>query len=441
MKHKLAGIIPAMLLVSIGLKAQEVKVLSLQEAINLSISNSKILQHNKAKIEEATAFVKENEDKRLPGASVYGSYLRLSSAKIDLKNKPSGSGGSNESPNVSQAIYGIANISLPLFAGGRIRYGVESARLLQKASLLDAESQKDEVIQTTIEAFANLFKANTALRLVKENLQQSQQREKELTVLEKNGLLSRNDLLKAQLQSSNIELNLLDADNNLQMAGLNMNLLLGLPANTQLALDTNGIEKKEDSRPMEELIGLALKERKDIAALDLRRKAAETNSRIIRAEKLPAIQLTGGYIAADIPNVLTVTNAVNIGLGISYDIGSMWKNRSKIMQAESRVKQVRISESLLDDKVRLQVSQQYLSVLSYRKKIEVYSKAREQAEENYRIVNNKFDNNLATVSDLLEADVAKLQATLSHTLARADAFVAYHKLLQSAGLLSAELKK
>jgi outer membrane protein TolC len=56
-------------------------------------------------------------------------------------------------------------------------------------------------------------------------------------------------------------------------------------------------------------------------------------------------------------------------------------------------------------------------------------------------VKNKFDNSLATTSDLIDADIAQLQAKLSYTLARADAFVAYHKLLQSAGLLSAELKK
>ena len=71
----------------------------------------------------------------------------------------------------------------------------------------------------------------------------------------------------------------------------------------------------------------------------------------------------------------------------------------------------------------------------------MYFKAVQQAEENYRIVKNKFDNSLATTTDLLDADVAQLQSRLSYTLARADAFVAYNKLLQTAGLLSTELKK
>jgi outer membrane protein TolC len=91
--------------------------------------------------------------------------------------------------------------------------------------------------------------------------------------------------------------------------------------------------------------------------------------------------------------------------------------------------------------VHRQVNKNYFDLLSSRKKIEVLRVSVQQAEENYRIVKNKFDNSLATTTDLLDADIAQLQARLSYTLSRADAFVAYHKLLQTSGLLSTELKK
>jgi len=217
--------------------------------------------------------------------------------------------------------------------------------------------------------------------------------------------------------------------------------LLGLPTTTELVLDTANIEKKDDPRVLDDYLKAALSNRKDIAAIDLRKKAAESGVKSIKGETYPGIALTGGYIAADIPNVLSVTNAVNIGVGVSYNIGSLWKNKSKVQQAEARVKQLTISESLLDDNIRLQVNKSYLNLLSNRKKIEVYAKAVEQAQENYRIVKNKYNNSLATTTELLDADIAQLQARLSYTLARADAFVAYHKLLQTAGVLSTELKK
>lgn len=423
-----------------NLLAQDKKKLGLQEAIDLGIKSSKQLKISQSKIDEATAALQEAMERKLPNASASASYLRLNSANIDLKSSNNnGNAGSN--PNVNQVFYGMVNLSMPIYSGGKIRYGIRSAELLKKAIELDAEIYKDEIIQNTIEAFANLFKAGSQVRLIRENLASARQRVKDLTNLEKNGLLARNDLLKAELQASTVELNLLDAENNRDFANLNMNLMLGLPSETLLALDTAGIEKAYDTRVMDDFIRAAMQNRKDKAATELRRQSAQTGVLSAKAEALPSIQLTGGYIAADIPNLLTVTNAVNIGLGVSYNIASLWKNKSKVKQAESRVQQIQYNEELLDDRIRLQVSRDYLNVISNRKKVEVYAKALEQATENERIVKNKFNNSLATTQELLDADVALLQSKLSYTLAKADQFVAYNKLLQSSGILAHELQK
>lgn len=431
------------LLMLCGLKtySQEKKTLQLQEAIELSVKNSKQLKANQAKIEEAVAAVDEAKEKKLPNASVSGSYLRLNSANISMKSQNSGGSGNGGEPKVNQLAYGLLNVSQPLYQGGRIRYGIESAEFLRKAVSLDAEVAKEEIVQNTIEAYANLFKAHTAVKLMNENLATSRERVRELSNMEKNGLLARNDLLKAQLQASNVELSLLDAQNNEQVAMVNMNLMLGLPTETELVLDTNGIQRKNDDRVLEDYIKLAASNRKDIAATDIRKKAAETGIKIAKSDMYPSLNLTGGYIAADIPNFFSITNALNIGVGVSYNIGSLWKTKSKIKQSEARVKQIEASEAQLDDAIRLQVNRSYLSLISSRKKIDVNAIAVVQAEENYRIVKNKFDNSLATTTELLEADVAQLQARMAYTLSRADAFVAYHKLLQTTGTLSTEFLK
>ena len=423
----------------VKVSAQE-KTITLNDAISLSLQNSKQLKISQAKIEAANAQLKQAEQKRLPDANVITAYSRLISGNFDLKSNGSNGGGQSP-PKVTDAVYGILNASLPVYTGGRISYGIESSKYLEQAAKLDAESNKDEVIQNTIEAFANLFKAGSAVRLVKENLTQSQERTRELSNLEKNGLLARNDLLKAELQTSNTELNLVDAENNLQLANINMDLMLGLPTATTLILDTSGIEKKDDKRTLDDFFNAAINNRKDIAALDLRKKAAESGVKAVKGEKLPAVSITGGYLAADIPKFISITNVFNLGVGVSYNLGSLWKNKAKEKEARAKVNEFTATQALMNDNMQMQVSKSYLSLLSSRKKIEVYAKAVEQATENYRIVKNKFGNSLATTSDLLDADVAKLQATLSYTLARADAFVAYNKLLQSAGLLANEIKK
>lgn len=422
----------AVLLVS-SVMAQERKPLGLKEAIDLSIKNSKQLKISSAKIEEANATLKESENRKLPDASVSGSYLRLGTANIDVKKQNNNGSNNGESPKVSQAAYGILNASLPIYAGGRIRYGIESSRYLAQAVKLDADNEKDEVIENTIEAYVNLYKAKTAVDLVNENLAQAEQRLKDLRNLEKNGLLARNDLLKAELQVSNTELSLLDVENNWQFANVNMNLMLGLPEKTIIFPDSSLLQQNLSVNTLDDYVQSAITNRRDIAAIDLRKQAAQTGVKAVKAEYYPSIQLTGGYIAANIPNVLTITNATNIGLGVAYSIGSLWKTKAKIQGAEARARQLVASEELLNDSIRLQVNRAYLNWLSSQKKIEVYAKAIDQANENYRIVKNKYNNSLATTSDLLEADVAQLQARLNYTSARADAVVIYNQLLLASG--------
>jgi outer membrane protein TolC len=444
MKHRV-GLknLLSILILMIGLgsvKAQEVRRLSLPEAISLSIKNSKQLKGSEARIEQATAELKQAVQSRLPDAKVSGAYMRVNNPIVDFKIKSSNSGGGGNtndgnSTKVSQAAYGMANVSLPLFTGGKIRYGIESSRFLEQATRLDAENDREAVILNTIDAYNNLFKAKAAVTIVDSSLAEARERVKQYTRLEQNGVLARNDLLKAQLQESNTELSLLDAQNNARLANINMNLMLGLPDNTELLADTASFNSLNDSRTIADYLQLAYQNRKDLSALDLRKKAAETAVKSTRADLLPNLALTGGYVALDVPHALTVYNAVNIGLGVQYNIASLWKN-GKIDQAKARVKEVEANKEALNDAIKLQINQAYQNYLSSQKKIDVYHTAIAQAEENYKVNLNKFNNGLATVTDVLDADVARLQARLNFAFAKTDTYVAYSRLLHTAGLLN-----
>ncbi|MES2704209.1 MAG: TolC family protein [Bacteroidota bacterium] len=435
---KAAGIAALLLLAGQGAMAQ-VKQLSLAQAMELSLQNSKQLKLSNAKVEEAVANTREMWNNHLPDVKVTGTYMRLNNPDVSLKMKTSSSstGGGEEqgAVKVNQVAYGIANASLPLFSGFRIKYGVESARYLEQAARLDGESEKEEVIQNAVAAYSNLYKAHIAVSLVKENLNAQKQRVADFSNLERNGVMARNDLLKAQLQQSNIELSLLDAENNLAVTTANMDLMLGLDDNTRLVPDSLGYLKLEDAGTLLQWEQTALHNRKDVASLSYREKAAYSAIKATKGEYYPGIALTGGLIAADIPDLLTVTNAFNAGLGLSYNIGSLWKTGAKVDAAKARLHQVQATEGMMGDQVRIQVSQAYHNYLLSVRKISVYERAVEQATENYRITKNKYDNSLSTTTDLLDADTARLQAQLNFATSKADATTAYKRLQQVAGVL------
>jgi len=438
MKHKpilIAGciILLSQLALQPLLAQDSTRSITLKEAIDLSIKNSKQLKNNKAKIDEATAVVEEAKDNKLPDFSVTASYLYLPvNPDINLKTDTSKGGF----PKVSQALYGIANVSLPIYTGGKIKYGIESAKYLEQAAKLDADGNKQDIIANTINAFSNLYKAKATVAIVQDNLNQSNQRVTDFSNLEKNGLLARNDLLKAELQSSNIELALVDAQSNYKLASVNMDLMLGLPEQTVLIPDSASLIQATEIKTVDEYEQQALQNRKDLAALSFRQKAASLNIKSIKSDYYPSLAVTGGYIAADIPKFISITNAVDVGVGIQYNLASLWKTKSKLAEANAKVAELSANQEMLNDDIRLQINEAYQTYLVTQKKIEVYQKAVEQANENYRITKNKYDNALETLTDLLDADVAQLQAKLNASNAAADAVVAYNKLLQTAGLLN-----
>ncbi|RFM27008.1 TolC family protein [Deminuibacter soli] len=427
-----------LLLLALPGKAQEQKRLTLHDAVELSIQNSKQLKVSTARIQEAVAATKEATERRLPDFSVSGSYLRVTKPDINMKTKALGGSDSSGggSPSVSQLLYGMATVSMPVYSGSKIKYGIESARLLEEASRLDAAGDKQAVMLNAVAAYINLYKANAAVQLVQDNLEQSRKRDTDFSNLEKNGLLARNDMLKAQLETSNQELALLDAQNNSQYAMVNMNLLLGLPENTLLVLDSASIQQPGELKPLMDYEQMADTGRNDLRALDLRKQAAVANVKVAKGDYYPSIGLTGGYVAADIPNFLTITNAFNIGVGVKYSLSSLWKTDAKVQQAKAQQVQLTANAGVLQDNIHLAINKAYLDYLSGVKKIEVYNKAVEQATENYRINKNKYNNNLLTLTDLLDADVAQLQARLNLRFAQADLVLAYHTLLQKAGMLN-----
>jgi outer membrane protein len=419
------------------LLAQNKRSISLKEAIRLSLEHSNQLKLANARVDEATAMAREARGHRLPDVAVTGGYLRVNTPTIDLKVKPATQEGAAGNPvRVNQVSYGLVNASVPIFSGFRISEGIRSATYLEKAATLDATLDSNEVIEQTFEAYSNAYKAHEALKLVEDNLRSSRSRVMDFTNLEKNGLVARNDLLKVQLQQSNIELAILDAENNWKLASITLNLLLGLKEDVEIELDNTWFEETTDDPGYLGWEKLALNNRPDLEALDYRTKAAAAGVRAAKGEYYPSLALTGGYVAAYIPNFLTVANAMNIGLGLKYSPSSLWKSGAKVDQAKARAHQLEASHNLLNDAIRLEMGHNYQNYLLLRKKIDVYNKAMEQAIENYRIVRNKHENNLSTTTDLLDADVAQLQARIDVAFARADAMVAYNRLRKTAGVLT-----
>ena len=269
------------------------------------------------------------------------------------------------------------------------------------------------------------------VKLLNENSKSAKQRTKDFSAMVDNGLLAKNDLLKAQLQESNLELSLATAIKNVNVVNYQLATLLHLPENTIIDIDIETV--KSDMAKNQLITTTAL--RNDLEALSFQQKATEAGIKIAKAGYYPSLALTGGYIALDLKNVISVSNAMNLGIGFNYDLSSIFKNGKEVELAKSKAEQTKQAIAILSDKIKEETQLAQENYTLSLKQNKVYALAVEQSNENYRIIKDKYDNSLANTNDLLEADVQQLQSKINLALCQADIALKYYQLQFASGKL------
>ncbi|RAV30629.1 TolC family protein [Sinomicrobium soli] len=418
--------------ISTGLTAQERKPLGLEEAIKLALTNGDEAKIAEEKVNTAVSELNVTRNARYPDLGVSGQYLHLTEPNIQSPLlSGDGEGGEGVAPDVNRLMLGQVSASVPLFSGFRLKNLVHAGENRLEAAKLTAVSEKEQLVMKTVTDYINLYKARQTVILVRENLKSAEQRVKDFTAMEENGLLARNDLLKAKLQESNVRVTLEEALKNERILHYRLVTLLKLPEGTAVEVS----EGELDMAPVALSDSVAVS-RSDLEALRYQEKAAEDEIRVARSKVFPSVQLVGGYVAADIHNALTVTNAMNFGLGVSYNISDIFKSASDVKKARSKATELQYSLDRYADQVDIQVRNALEDYRLAIRKYEVYTESQEQATENYRIVKDKYDNGLVDTNDLLEADIQQLQSKIDLAYARAEITRKYYEFLTAQGTLT-----
>ncbi len=416
-----------------SIDAQEKRSLTLDEAVHLAWNKSNEVGLANAKVSSKKYELQTAKNNQYPEFRISGQYQRLANASINLKLNQNSNSGSL--PIVDQLIIGQANATLPIFAGFKVQNNIQLHENLYEAEEANSLHTKEDMAMKVINQYASLFKAQKTVALLKENLKRAEQRAHDFSELEKNEIIARNDLLKAQLQVSKIKLSIDEAINHENTINYQLITLLKLPVETKLEIrESDFANFKMDNVPTNEQP--ALENRKDLQAIQLQGKASKANIKLAKGNYYPTINLIGGYISLDLKNVVTVQNAMNFGLGLSYDLSSIFKNEAVVKLAESKATEIQNSEAMLTDYIKIEVQKAMEDYHLAIQQNEVYGESVAQSSENYRIIKDKYENGLADTNDLLEADVEQLSANINKTLAKANIIQKYYALLNATGQLS-----
>jgi outer membrane protein len=423
-------------LLSVNTATAQDRAITLNEAIKLGQQNSKVLKLSQARIDEAiTEYNQAKDGGKLNGKASYG-YNRAEIPANKLKFGPT----TFALPTSADAYLGTLSLSQVIFGGNRLKYAEQSTTLLTQVARLDADKDKDQITYDIINSYYNLYKVLQSKKVVNQNLGTIDQQIKQSQRFFDQGLVTKNDVLRFQLQRANIELNGIDLETNRKIINYNLDVLLGLPESTQLTIS----EVNEPERTLGALasyIDTALANRNEVKSLDLRTRVAETNIKTIKANTLPTLAASGSAYYVDvnanpIPKSGSYITPISIGLTAAWNFDALWKNKNKMAQAKVQREEVVINKDIEIDNVKRDVNQNYQNYLMAIDKIRLLQTSIAQAGENNKILESKYQSNIASATDRADAETLLYQAQINLELAKADAGLAYYTLINSIGKLN-----
>ena len=436
MKFNLIAILIFGLIIQTKLLSQEMKKLSVNESIKIGIENSNLLHSSKMNVQYTDAKWSEVNTFRLPSLSFNASYTRLSEVAPFIINTPFGSF------DIAPSIFNYYNLQLslkqPIFTGFKLESSSKMAEYNFLAAKQDYTSEERNLIYNIKNAYWSLFKANQIQKVTEEVVVDIQAHLTDVQNLFEQGLATKNDVLKVKVQLGEVQLNLIDAKNAVKLANLSLVNLIGLPISTNVETTEQpdkSIAKIEDISP---LLSRAYENRSELKSMNYRIKAGESGVTAAKSDWWPQIYLVGDYYYSR-PNqriqplVDQFNKTWDVGVSLSFSLWNWGATVDRTDQAETQLEQAKDAYKIIRDGITLEVTQNYLNIKKSEERMTVAGQNVTQAEENYRVTDDKFKNGLALNSDLLDAEVALLQAKTDYIQSIVDYELAQAKLNKSIG--------
>ncbi|CAA9195851.1 TolC family protein [Flavobacterium collinsii] len=423
------------------LQAQEVKSISLNEAIKIAKENNRNILKSKLEVTLSEENIKENKELRLPEIEMNGAYSRITNI-TEFK------GGFLKGKEVTRTIPEIYEVGttfkMPLYVGNKINNAIKIANQENQIAQIKKEKTENDIELEVIGTYLGIYKMMELQKIIDENIKEEQNRLKEVQSLKKHGTVTKNEVLRAELQLSDRELNALTNSKNIKIALHDLKTLLQLPEREEITIDTTAnIDEMQGLDPYEMYMNRALQnEEMRISSQEIAIK--KTELKLAKGNYYPSINFFGNY-SFNYPNYKFfppnpyLYTLGQVGIEASFDISGLYKNKTKVQMATTRIQWQEMQSEIVKDKIQDELFRNHTQYQEIVEKFKVVDKAEELANENYRIVKLKYLNQLVLITEMVDADNALLQAKYNKISTRIDAVMKHYELLRTAGMLPSEI--
>lgn len=247
------------------------------------------------------------------------------------------------------------------------------------------------------------------------------------------GTVLQNDITRYELQEETLKLQLAKVNDACKIINHRLVTTLHLPENTEIQPDTTLLEEQIRTLSEKEWQSLAEQSNIDLQQTQVSIRINEQKVKLERSERLPKIALVAaehldGPITIEVPVLDNNFNYWYIGIGIKYNFSALFKNNHKLKQAKLNVKRAQETHLLMQEQIENTVQASFVDFLTAFTDLKTQQKSVELADQNYDVTSNRYQNDLALLTDMLDASNTKLSADLSLVNARINVIYNYYKM-------------
>lgn len=409
--------------------------LSMQDVFSRIESENSTMTMLRSAKEAAEEGIRDAKNARYPDieASVNVSYI----GDAYLTDRSLGNWTKAPSPHFGNGF--TVDASQVVYAGGALNSAVKMAGLASEAASVQIDKSREGLRLMAAGQYLDLYKLANNIRVYRENIALTEKLIEEIQAKREAGVALANDVTRYELRLELLKLDLTRLQNTSEILNYRICNMLNLPENSVIVPE---LAEETGTAPVSagEWHSSSIQSSPELRMSGINAEMAEVRHSLAKSALLPKIAVVAhegfdGPITFELPPIDKNLNIWYVGIGLKYDFGALYKAGRKIKQAAVQSRQAAQAETVAEENLRNEVQQAYLDWRQAYVELETRRKSLQLAEENYERVYDRYVEQLALTTDMLDAFNMKLDSELGVQDAEAEIEYRLAKLKYAAGIL------
>lgn len=410
--------------------------MSIEEMFKLIDKNNTSIQTEKTSVAAAQEGLKAAKSQRLPDINTQLSASYIGNALMTDRNF-------TNAQNLSSPHFGnqfLLDVQQTIYAGGAINASIRMAELGAEQAKLGFKLSEQNQRFIALGQYLDLEKIANREKVLNSNIVLTQKLISNIKEKHLQGVVLKNDITRYELQMETLKLSLTKLQNTRKILNHQLCNTLGIN-HTEIIEPTDDAATAlfdRDSETYWQQTAEAASPQLQIITVN--EQITKQQEKLAKSQLLPKVAIVAqnnfnGPITFELPPINRNLNVWYVGIGVQYKLSSIFKSNKKLSQARLQNQAATEQKAVAAEQLNNNVQAAYTNYLQSYVELETQQKSVQLARQNYEVVNDRYLNQLALITDMIDASNMKLDAELSEVDARISIAYAYYKMKYIAGQL------